>query len=205
MVKPVTLACGHSGCQNCLTMLLSTESSPKCPLCKKRLNDSTTLYVNVALNDITAKLDIQCTNSGCQLQGKLDNHIEHASTCGKMPIKCRNRGCSKVMTREEMAIHISQCEKQDIPCRDCGKSVTRDSLKEHIDSLCSHKRIPCPLSCGANLPRYDILNVIYLVFHFVLRVALVTMSLGKKRPLGSVVCSVCSKGLVVPKKKRKKN
>jgi len=73
--------------------------------------------------------------------------------CGKLPVKCDNIGCGDTVRREEMAIHISQCQKQEIPCQDCGKGVARDSMGHHVDSLCSHKRIPCPLSCGINLPR----------------------------------------------------
>lgn len=183
MVKPATLACGHSGCQNCLATLVAMESVPKCPLCLKVFPSGTALNVNIVLDSITAKLDIQCTNSGCQWQGTLENHTQHSNTCAKLPVRCVNRGCSETMPREEMAQHISQCEKQEVPCQDCGRSVTRDSMREHVNSLCSHKRIPCPLSCGTNLPRYVFADVIYDIFHFVLCVFVVALSMEKERHL----------------------
>ena len=40
-------------------------------------------------------------------------------------------------------------------------------MLEHINSLCSHRRIPCPLSCGTNLPRFVFHNnIIYFLFNF---------------------------------------
>ena len=79
-------------------------------------------------------------------------------------MECENKGCSEVILRDELALHNSRCEKKEVPCQACGKSVTRDSMQEHVDSLCSHKRISCPLSCGTNLPRYVFVNVIYRAF-----------------------------------------
>ena len=137
MVKPVTLACGHSGCQSCLATAFTMSSSPKCPLCKKVFPSGATLNVNIVLDDITSRLEIKCTNSGCEWVGKLVNHSQHSNTCAKLLVECQNRGCMEKKAREEMGRHISQCEKQELPCR---------------ESLCSHKRIPCPLSCGTNLP-----------------------------------------------------
>ena len=130
---------------------------------------------------------IQCTNNGCQWQGTLENHTQHSNTCGKLPVNCQNRGCSEVRPRDEMPQHVSQCPKQDVACKDCGKSVTRDSMREHINSLCSHKRIPCPLSCGTNLPRYVFHSIIYFLLKFCLFVCLfvsVALSLTKERHFG---------------------
>ena len=166
MLKPVTLVCGHSGCQSCFARLIK-EPIPKCPLCKKIHPRATALNVNIILNDIIDKLEIQCTNNGCQWQGTLESHTQHSNTCGKLPLNCPNRGCSEVKPRDEMTLHVSQCAKQDVACQDCGKKVTRDSMREHINSLCSHKRIPCPLSCGTNLPRYVFHNIIYFRFNFI--------------------------------------
>ena len=163
MVKPVTLACGHSGCQNCLAQLIAIQTAPECPLCKTQVPSSTQLNVNIALADITANLDIECTNNGCQWQGTLEEHSQHSSSCGKLSVQCKNRGCNEVMLREEMTVHISQCVKQNVPCQDCGKSVTRDSMQEHVDHFCSHKRISCPLSCGSSLPRFVLNKISYSI------------------------------------------
>ena len=164
MLKPVTLVCGHSGCQDCLATLVATKTLPCCPLCQQLISSGTALNVNIVLDGITAKLDIQCTNTGCEWKGKYEEHMQHSNICGKLPVKCDNIGCGDTVRREEMAIHISQCQKQEIPCQDCGKGVARDSMGHHVDSLCSHKRIPCPLSCGINLPRYVFACVIYVIY-----------------------------------------
>ena len=154
MLKPVTLACGHSGCQDCLAKLVATATLPDCPICNELISPGVSLKVNIVLNGITAKLDIQCTNTGCEWVGKYEDHVQHSNMCGKLSLKCENAGCGETIPREEMPIHIGQCQKQEIPCQGCGKGVTRDLMGHHVDCLCSHKRIPCPLSCGINLPRY---------------------------------------------------
>lgn len=57
------------------------------------------------------------------------------------------------MARERMAAHTAQCPKHKLPCQQCGKKITRESFEEHTASLCSNKRVLCPLSCGTSLPR----------------------------------------------------
>ena len=123
MLKPVTLACGHSGCQDCLATLIAMKTQPDCPLCNRVISSGTALNVNIALDGITAKLDIQCTNTGCEWKGTYGDHMQHSNICGKLPIKCDNAGCGEIVTREEMAIHIRQCRKQVIPCKECGKGA----------------------------------------------------------------------------------
>ena len=46
------------------------------------------------------------------------------------------------------------------PCQECGRKVTKECLEEHAASLCSNKRILCPLGCGTNLLRQAIVNLI---------------------------------------------
>ena len=162
MMKPVTLACGHSGCQDCLPMLVATATLPDCPLCNEVISSGTPLKVNIVLHSITAKLEIQCTNTGCEWKGKYEDHVQHSNMCDKLPLTCENAGCGETIMREEMAIHISHCQKQEILCQDCGKGVARDLMGNHVDSLCSHKRISCPLSCGIDLPRYVFAYVVYV-------------------------------------------
>lgn len=49
--------------------------------------------------------------------------------------------------------HTAQCAKHKLPCQECGRKITRESFEEHTASLCSNKRVLCPLSCGTSLPR----------------------------------------------------
>ena len=59
--------------------------------CNKDIPRDTTLNVNIVLHGITAKLDIHCTNSGCEWKGTYEDHMEHSNKCGKLPMKCRIR------------------------------------------------------------------------------------------------------------------
>ena len=83
MVKPVTLACGHSSCQSCLATAFAMSSSPKCPLCKMVFPSGAALNVNIVLDDITSRMEITCTNSGWEWVGKLVSHSQHSNTCSK--------------------------------------------------------------------------------------------------------------------------
>ena len=120
MLKPVILACGHSGCQDCLATLVATATLPCCLLCNQLILSSTALNVNIVLDGITAKLDIQCTNTACEWKGKYEDHMQHSNMCGKLPVKFANIGCGDMVRREEMAIHISQCRRS--PVETAGKA-----------------------------------------------------------------------------------
>lgn len=108
MLKLLTLACAHSGCQDCLAKLVAMTTLPDCLICNKLISRSSTLKVNILLNGITAKLDVHWTNTGCEWIEKYEDHVEHSNMCGKLPLKCENAGCGETIPREEMAIHIGQ-------------------------------------------------------------------------------------------------
>ena len=61
MLKPVTLLCGHSGCQECLTNLVATENDPHCPICRVAIVPTNPLKVNITLNYLTSSLNVMCT------------------------------------------------------------------------------------------------------------------------------------------------
>ncbi|RMX42548.1 hypothetical protein pdam_00025390, partial [Pocillopora damicornis] len=112
-----------------------------------------TLHVNIALHDIIGNFDVKCNKSSCLWTGKFHKHEQHLKTCGKFQMPCANDGCREVVTRERMAAHTVQCTKHKLPCQQCGRKITRESFKEHTASLCSNKRVLCPLSCGTSLPQ----------------------------------------------------
>lgn len=157
MLKPVTLACGHSGCQECLAKLIRIEPNPKCPLCKQSVPSKATLNLNITLNDLTSQLEVRCTNSGCVWKGTYDSAEDHTNRCPKVRVACENEGCAAQMAREELDGHLTQCLKQKIPCSDCGFWMPKDVLHEHRTSLCSYKQISCPLGCGMTLPRCHVI------------------------------------------------
>ncbi|CAH3104240.1 unnamed protein product [Pocillopora meandrina] len=99
MVKPVTLACGHSGCRHCLATLIGIETFPKCPLCKAPIGTDVTLHVNVALDDIIGDFNVKCNKSGCLWKGKFHEHEQHLKRCGKFQTACANDGCGEMVAR----------------------------------------------------------------------------------------------------------
>lgn len=160
MLRPVTLSCGHSSCQKCLANLVASKPKPAYPLCRTEFASDATLNVNIALN-LMSKLGVACTNSGCTWTGTYEKTEEHSKNCPKLKVNCVNEGCHHMLTREEINSHIVACTKQKIPCVQCGMSTTRESLPHHLATLCSHKIIPCPLSCWEMSQRQVIATTVY--------------------------------------------
>ncbi|XP_044168094.1 TNF receptor-associated factor 5-like [Acropora millepora] len=158
MLRPVTLSCGHSGCQDCLAKLSAMATHPRCPLCKKNIDSD--LNINFSLHAITSHFEVYCTNDGCQWKGNFGCSEEHSNRCGKFKIQCENNGCHQFLRREEMESHLLECPKQQTSCSHCGGSIAREWLQTHITSWCSRKLISCPLGCKMILPRY------HLTLHF---------------------------------------
>ena len=151
MMKPVTLGCGHSGCENCLVTLASIRA-PKCPQCREPYRREQ-LSINVTLDNMTTNLEVNCTNKGCAWKGVYSEAEGHFNQCPKMEEKCPNEGCSHMAARETMATHLNACPKQKIPCQDCQMLVLRDRLDRHRASMCGNSVVQCPL-CGTQLTRY---------------------------------------------------
>ena len=150
MKKPVTLGCGHSGCENCLATLGSIRA-PNCPQCRVQYR-SDQLSLNVAMDNVITTLEVLCTNIGCKWEGAYFEAEGHFKECPKMEENCPNEGCSLMVTREEMAAHLNTCEKQKIPCQDCRLLVSRDRLDRHRASMCGLSVAQCPL-CRKQLKR----------------------------------------------------
>ena len=108
---------------------------------------------NLHITAPTGNFDVKCNKSGCLWKGKFHEHEQHLKTCGKFQTACANDGCGEMVARERMAAHTAQCAKHKLPCQQCGRKITRESFEEHTASLCSNKRVLCPLSCGTSLPR----------------------------------------------------
>ena len=153
MLRPVTLSCGHSSCQECLMKLMVSAPHPSCPLCRREIARDSVLNVNVALNSLTRNLLVACANDECEWMDTYEKAEDHAKQCPKRKVECSNDGCQHTLTREEMNTHILSCEKQLIPCSDCGMFTTREKLTHHLAELCSYTTISCPLGCGEIIPR----------------------------------------------------
>ena len=151
MLRPVTLSCGHSGCQDCLAKLSAMATHPRCPLCKKNIDSD--LNINFSLHAITSHFEVYCTNDGCQWKGNFGCSEEHSNRCAKLKLQCENNGCHQFLRRGEMVSHLLECPKKQTSCSHCGGSIAREWLQRHITSWCSHKLISCPLGCKMILPR----------------------------------------------------
>ena len=165
MLRPITLSCGHSSCQECLANLVASKPKPACPLCRKEFASDATLNVSIALSNLTNKLGVACTNGGCTWTGTYEEAEDHSNHCPKQNVNCVNEGCRHMLTREELNLHMVACTKQKIPCEQCGMSATRESLPHHLASQCSYKIISCPLDCGETLPRQVVAIAVYLIFY----------------------------------------
>ena len=153
MLKPATLFCGHSGCQDCLANLIASTNKPQCPLCNKDISPTTALNVNVTLNYLTSRLPVICTNTGCQWSGTYDMAENHSKRCPRLKIPCENDGCNYVDLREAMPSHALSCVKRKTQCKNCGISMAKERLHHHNASLCSYSIISCPIGCVSTFPR----------------------------------------------------
>ena len=159
--RPVTLACGHSGCKNCMETWAESTATPLCPQCRATFRKEE-LRLNVAMDKATRDLPVKCNSQGCQWKGNYSDANDHLRHCPKVRERCPNEGCQHVAAREEMTAHA--CPKERIACSGCQLSVTRERLQFHRTSLCRNSAVLCPLRCGASLPRYVVL--IRIIQHY---------------------------------------
>lgn len=157
MIKPVSLACGHSGCMKCLHSIVSLADNARsntapCPVCRKTFHRDL-LHLNVSLSALTRNLAMHCGNSGCVWKGTLEHARDHGKGCPKAVVKCPNAGCHHSSLREDMDAHSNSCEKALVDCPGCRNEIAKSRLAEHQTRKCFYSKIDCPLGCGTKLPR----------------------------------------------------
>ena len=157
MLKPVSLKCGHSGCQICMEEHVRKAVNPTCPICRAVINDET-LSVNIALDNLTKEMPVRCVISGCDWTGVYGSAKSHYERCPKVEVTCEQDGCEQQLPREEMPAHEETCGKKRIRCSECRRAVKRESMEHHQASVCVNAVIYCPLRCETSLPRYDLIG-----------------------------------------------
>lgn len=183
MLKPVSLGCGHSGCRECLTELVTKTLMPKCPMCRTELR-ADSICVNIALDHITSELAVECLSVGCGWKGSYGQAPEHFKTCPKLQVVCNNEECQHKSIREEMPNHIASCSKKKIPCSECHVCVKWELLQKHQAEQCPNAVIQCPLDCGSTIPRYAdvwMYVCIYVCMH---------VCMHKRKPVVSPGCEL---------------
>ncbi|XP_015750403.1 PREDICTED: TNF receptor-associated factor 4-like [Acropora digitifera] len=123
MQRPVTLKCGHSGCQEFWVKLFALTTLPKCPQCQSVIDSDVELKVSVALNDMTRSLAIEYTNEGYDWKGPLETADVHLNRCEFMKVQCQNDGCNVELLRRYSGTHQQHCPRQEISCADCGQVI----------------------------------------------------------------------------------
>ena len=157
MMKPASLACGHSGCLRCLRSIVSlgdnsTPSTGHCLVCREEfLYDQ--LHININLDKLSKSLKMQCSSPDCEWEGTRENARGHEKICQKALVECPHNDCDYVAVRAEIDAHRNNCEHQNITCRGCRKEIKKGGLVQHQAGECYYSRVDCPLGCGTNLPR----------------------------------------------------
>ena len=163
MNRPVSLLCGHSGCQECLQQLISTQSGggreKACAVCRAKINEQT-LNISIPLCSVISKLTVQCTNVGCTWVGEHGCKERHQEICSFLLMECPN-GCAGSHLRDSIQHHLKICPKEKVPCKHCTAEVERCKLDLH-EPTCQEKPGPCPLNCGHNFPRLVIIQFLLL-------------------------------------------
>lgn len=80
--RPVTLACGHSGCKNCMETWAESTATPLCPQCRATFRKEE-LRLNVAMDKATRDLPVKCNSQGCQWKGNYSDANDHLRHCQK--------------------------------------------------------------------------------------------------------------------------
>ena len=94
LLKPVTLSCGHSGCENCLTTL-ARIATPTCHECRAPFT-ANGLKLNVVMDKMTRALKVKCLSRGCGWRGIYPKAEDHCNECPKLEERCRNEHCTHV-------------------------------------------------------------------------------------------------------------
>ena len=160
MNRPNSLLCGHSGCQERIHQLISTQCGggreKAFAVCREPINEQM-LNISIPLSSVISKLTVKCTNVGCTWVGEHGSKERHQETCSFLLLECPN-GCHGSHLRDSLERHLEICPQKKVPCEHCTAKVERHMLDQHEPTY-QEKPRPCPLNCGHNLPRSVIIQL----------------------------------------------
>ncbi|XP_015749088.1 PREDICTED: TNF receptor-associated factor 5-like [Acropora digitifera] len=157
MLRPVSLKCGHSGCQIGMEEHVKKANNPTCPICRAVISDET-LSVNIALDNLTKEMPVRCVTTSCKWTGVYGSAKNHYERCPKAEVTCEKDGCEQQLPREEMPAHEETYGEKRIHCLECRRAVKREAMEHHKASVYVNAVIQCPLRCEVSLPRYGVIE-----------------------------------------------
>ena len=125
MNRPVSLLCGHSGCQECIHQLISNQSGggreKACAVCREPINEHM-LNISIPLSSVISKLNVKCTNVGCTWVGEHGSKERHQETYSFLLLECPN-GCPGSHLRDSLERHLEICPQEKVPYKYCTAEV----------------------------------------------------------------------------------
>ncbi len=149
---PVSGACGHASCRECLAQHLSNHSD--CPQCRGALSENA-LVPNVIVRSMVSELNLVCPNNPsseeepaakrargeagavdvnvCNWQGKCDTLAAHRATCPREIVPCpmHELGCTARIMRCELAAHVADAASHlQLVCTAFGSLKQKSEAQE---------------------------------------------------------------------------
>jgi len=150
---PVSGACGHAACRECLAQHLSNQSD--CPQCRAALSENA-LVPNVIVRSMVSELRLVCPNNPvpeepaakrargeagavvvdgalCDWQGKCETLAAHRATCPREMVRCpmHEMGCTARIRRCELAAHVADAASHlQLVCTAFGSLKEKSEAQE---------------------------------------------------------------------------
>lgn len=182
----LTECCGQDYCESCIGHWLQVCANQTCPQCRsaafRYIQDK---KMERRIRDLEVYCPHQEEGCGWTGELSLTaSHFTSEDGCPFVVVECRNK-CGKKLPRKELKAHVDaicplrivscqychqtgsyesimtehydQCLQTPIPCtNDCGKLVTRNNLRAHLENECSSR---CPFhraGCSATVAYKDL-------------------------------------------------
>ena len=136
---PVSGACGHASCRECLGQHLSNQSD--CPQCRAELSQNA-LVPNVIVRSMVSELRLVCPNNPIPEEPAAKRARGEAGAVAVDGALCDWQGKC-----ETLAAHRATCPREIVPCPmhelGCTARIRRCALAAHVANAASHLQLVC--------------------------------------------------------------